>query len=953
MTQMRPTTFPNKANEHVMDRENEVFELLARNLPDDAIVLYEPSLFDKRKRQRKPDFVLFWQQTDCVVFEVKNWNPKSILHGDGLKVYLKGQEGDTTTQTKHPHVQAKDYMHALWDHIRRDSDEESNLLDPERGKVNFCVTPVVIMLNHKEEDLPGLCEIIGGMQPEFIISEEALRDPDLLRRKLRELPFTFGPLGEKNTLFEAADLLRPADLSEEELQHLAQEKAVEILPAPAHKLTPAPEIESDVDMYNRLRGELCAVSGDAMELIRTDAGEKSPHVLKLSEVMKDLENDELKIGLFGVTAAGKSTFINALLGEQVMRPGLGETSKTITMLRAPTEDHAHGTSTLHFKTLEDLDSETVGYLMETEFLTDNDFESFTVRDASTREVLAAWFIKKSGRAARGEESARKFIQALVSGWDAYGPKLGTIEAGEFMQVDQALHDRKNGESMAVFVKERRIYHDNPFTAKGFVFIDSPGVGSSLSRHTQVAEETARKVDTAILLSKVDYKFMPADREFARRVLDSRRKQTSGLLCVLNRIGEINPLNEGKSLDQFDECVDEECDKLRERLEEEDLGDLPIFPVDSKCAFYAKRVLRDDCSDEERSQYARSAITDHMGSGLPDPEKNLRASGFPGLEADLYRHLIKVKYRAVTGRRLRDLEDACEVFREDIQAEIGALDMSIYQLNDSLEKHRENRKAVRRQLDAFMLVEFPKQVEAVYEDMDTRIDNLINEASEETKRSFQDNYIGKMKVSLKRFVTKEVIPPIEQNIPHKIRRIRMGYEARYETIKERLINEEIPEMVQKYGEGMSWAVKVDRLRTADPSSVKILSKVTPGIWQRLWAHLSTWVWDKDTRAEKLAEFLRTNFWVHMDGPIRENLTEWIEEDREECTAQVQKIFEDMADVIENRIHEQIAEVESKESERETRSKQLVHYGKQIERLLEQCKELREQVRRVGGVDSQNP
>lgn len=937
MAQMRPSTFPDRAIAHLEDRENEVFELLASNLPEKAVVLYEPSLFDKRKRERKPDFILFWQQTDCVVIEVKNWNPKHILHGDGHKVYFQDERGKGRA-LKNPLVQAKDYQFALMKHLQRDAGDIPSVVSPTTGYLNFCVTPMVIMLNLKEEDLTELCDTMVGIRPEFIISEEALRDPKLLRSKLLDLPFPVKRHGDNEVLMQAAEILCPADLTQDELAARVREKAVQILPTVEYQLPSAPEAESEIDKYNRLRNELRSVTGEARELILSDTGDDSNHTQKLKVVMDDLSRDDFRIGLFGVTAAGKSTFINALLGEQIMRPGNGETSKTITVLRAPTEVHSHGDSLLQYKTYEELLQETLKYLNETEYLTKLDLEGFDLREASTRQDLAAWFKEQTGRGNRAEESARKFIQALLAGWDQLAPRLGTVDRGDFATVDKMLHDGKTGETMAVFVKERHVFYSNPFTEKQFVFYDSPGVGSSLSRHTQVAEEAAQKVDAAILLTKVDYKFMPPEREFVRNVVDRRRKTSSNLLCVLNQIGRIDPLNEGRPLEEFDQCVEEECDRLRERLSDEDLGDLKIFPVDSKCAYYSKRAVAEDCSEEEKSQFRRSAISGFTDPGGPDPDKNLDASRFLRMEEDLLLHLTKVKYRSFASKRLSDLEDICEDYRKDIEAEIHSMDLDIVHLEKVLKQHQENRKRVRRQLDGFMLGEFAKEVESIYGDIAERISELINKITEKAGQLYEEKYKSFSSTPSK--FMEELNQELQKYLVKKVKRLRSRYEDNYEAIKLRVVNDEIPDIVSEYGNELKWSILLEDLDVATVYPVEGFEEIQPGFWQKTWTYLVTW--KKEKRDAKLAEYVRKNFKAHLEGQLWMDLVRWIDDDREHCTNQVHKIFEDMADVIENRIKVQINALEQKESERANRNAQLIHYTKQVGKLLDQCVELRGQI-----------
>ena len=68
---------------------------------------------------------------------------------------------------------------------------------------------------------------------------------------------------------------------------------------------------------------------------------RKKYEIELESIQNDVEyfktNHDFSIykpdvGVFGVNSAGKSTFLNSLLGEEVFKMGIGETTKEITCL---------------------------------------------------------------------------------------------------------------------------------------------------------------------------------------------------------------------------------------------------------------------------------------------------------------------------------------------------------------------------------------------------------------------------------------------------------------------------------------------------------------------------------------------------------------------------------------------------------------------------------------------
>lgn len=129
---------------------------------DDYTCWYEPAV---GKDGAAPDFVLFGKRAGVVVFEVKDWDARSIISYDphSFEVLQKG----TARRKTNPDRQAKAYVDRLCDVLRT----RREFLDP-MGRVAVPVGRMVVLPNITEKDYDdrSLGEILG--RERVLLSEE-------------------------------------------------------------------------------------------------------------------------------------------------------------------------------------------------------------------------------------------------------------------------------------------------------------------------------------------------------------------------------------------------------------------------------------------------------------------------------------------------------------------------------------------------------------------------------------------------------------------------------------------------------------------------------------------------------------------------------------------------------------------------------------------------------------
>ena len=183
MARIRPIEFPLDGYDE-KSREKDVYEKLKNNLPELDFVVYEPRVFG-RSGIRKPDFVIFSPDYGCVIVEVKNWQLDNIVGtaDDGMGIKF----ADSEETRANPYRSAENYIYALFDHWKTRSNNENIVIQKgaRKGRIPFVVTPTVLLMGLQDEDLHSASEKLG-LDPELLISEETLNNPEKLPNKVEK-----------------------------------------------------------------------------------------------------------------------------------------------------------------------------------------------------------------------------------------------------------------------------------------------------------------------------------------------------------------------------------------------------------------------------------------------------------------------------------------------------------------------------------------------------------------------------------------------------------------------------------------------------------------------------------------------------------------------------------------------------------------------------------------------
>lgn len=224
---------------------------------------------------------------------------------------------------------------------------------------------------------------------------------------------------------------------------------------------------------------------------------------RLEAPLQRLCTKRFKTCVFGAFSAGKSSFINALIGDKMLPVSPNPTTAAINRLCPVDDEHPHGTIVVHLKTEEQILSE-ISIALERLQLKNkgnvsqllNQLES--VDSYSLRSSLKPYYT---------------FLIACRKGWTRVQSELGREQTVDMQSFQRYVAD----ESVACFVRQIDVYHQNMYTDAGIELIDTPGADSIYARHTNVTFNYVKHADVVIYLTYYNHAFSRADRTFLEQL----------------------------------------------------------------------------------------------------------------------------------------------------------------------------------------------------------------------------------------------------------------------------------------------------------------------------------------------------------------------------------------------------------------------------------------------------
>nr|WP_239586801.1 dynamin family protein [Shouchella xiaoxiensis] len=323
---------------------------------------------------------------------------------------------------------------------------------------------------------------------------------------------------------------------------------------------------------------------------------------RIQRRMDSTSNERFTVSLFGAFSAGKSSFANALLGDDVLPTSPHPTTATVTTVTKSTEESKHGSVHVTYKSYDELDKEL----------------------ASISRLLAVQLSLKSIQSFRvktfkGDTAAKKqalsYVETLQTSLKEKELLLATVETVSIA----TLSDLVANESTACLISNVLIHYDCHLTEKGLTLVDTPGVNSINGRHTNVAYEQVKQSDAIFYVTYYNHSFSKADAQFIEQLGKINQQFTSKkLYFILNAIDLASSEEERLGVESY----------VRKSLLQAGVDDAQLYPVSSK-----------------------QALTDKK-------QKNVQSSLFRAFEQELYGPMITSFKQLGQQALMQDIKSYC-------------------------------------------------------------------------------------------------------------------------------------------------------------------------------------------------------------------------------------------------------------------------------------------------------
>ena len=270
-----------------------------------------------------------------------------------------------------------------------------------------------------------------------------------------------------------------------------------------------------------------------------------------------LTDRKLTIALFGAFSAGKSSFANALIGEQLLPSSPNPTTAVINEIAPVTETHRHGTVVVHLKTEDTLRQDIMSLTKE---ITppELDFENL-IQWLRTENIAEHEQLNKMYQA---------YLQAMLLGHDAHHEQLGNTITIDLSNFSTYITD----ETIACYIESVTLYYDCDLTRQGITLVDTPGADSVNARHTNVAFDFIKQADAILYVTYYNHAISRADRDFLIQL--GRVKESFSLDKMFFIINAADLATSASDLALVENYV-------KEQLQQFGIRHPNIFPVSSK------------------------------------------------------------------------------------------------------------------------------------------------------------------------------------------------------------------------------------------------------------------------------------------------------------------------------------------------------------------------------------
>lgn len=428
---------------------------------------------------------------------------------------------------------------------------------------------------------------------------------------------------------------------------------------------------------------------------------------ELDEVADRLRSNRMVVALFGAFSAGKSSVLNAMLGDTLLAVSPNPTTAAVTEVQMDAEHVSEVKVTA--KTTEELWSDVYSALDALHIRADGLADGIS----RSRALEAKDYPTSLRRQIR-------FLRAIADGYETMKERLGqTWDA-----TPEDLHQFSADERYAAYVARVDVSTSNPMLEHGFVFVDTPGVDSIHRRHTDVAFRYMRHADAIIFVTYYTHAFTQGDRDFLLQLSGVQDvEETNKLFTVINAV------DLAKSPEEREEV------RARVELELKRLGlrQPRVYEVSAQLAL-AARQLEKNPADPRAIEIVQHRLSNDANGDARlvnvDVDDLMQRSGLARLESDLSSFVTNASSSLADDLVRRTISR----LRDDVAAKLRAERLRT-------EANADERAGYVRALEDLIAKWAPECVsnrgEAIGHDVKKSLEELIFHAGERLRLRYRD------------------------------------------------------------------------------------------------------------------------------------------------------------------------------------------------------------------------
>ena len=397
----------------------------------------------------------------------------------------------------------------------------------------------------------------------------------------------------------------------------------------------------------------------------------------LAQVQAHVSEDTCRLAMVGAVKSGKSTMINALVGQDLLRRGAGILTAMITRVQPGPEPRA----VLQFKDWDEINGEirrALGLLPNPRLV--DRAEPLDLKEAQDRELLAQVLAEARESELWTEGSLDQnylLLKSYLEGYDLLKDLMPASGVLSLAGADLARHrELVTREATAVYLKDVLLTIPFPWPAAGIELGDCQGSDSPFPQHLAQVLAYLVKSDLALYVISSRVGLRQADFQF---------------LGELKRMGLMPHILALLNLDLGEHASYEDVVKIRDRVAQE----LSSWQPDPRVyAFSALKLLLDRRQARGETLDPREAAVFKVWATLPEAAAFSDAET-ARFEQDLKTALGKLRDRRLAGGSLAQVQMVARGLREQLELTSDLLTRgldAIKELEVRLEARRQPLKA---------------------------------------------------------------------------------------------------------------------------------------------------------------------------------------------------------------------------------------------------------------------